>query len=133
MVKDRTRRLTALVDSFDGCYDHLIGRVLKVWVVDIAADRFHLVGHSKSYVQVLLPPEDGLLGSVVSVRIHSASRWSVKGQVIDWIFPKKQQSSKEVFFEKKEEIKTQNSIFHWLLVSLLILVLATGLMILTDL
>lgn len=33
-------------------------------------------------VQVLLPPAEGLLGSVVSARILSASRWSVMGEVV---------------------------------------------------
>lgn len=95
IVKQRTRRLTTLVESFDDGYDALVGEEMKVWVMDTAADGKHLVGHSKSYTQILLPFQEDLLGSVVKARITSASRWSVKAEVTEWIFnPNKKTTSK---------------------------------------
>ena len=59
-VKARSRQLTQVVDSFTGCYQHLVGTVQRLTVVDIAADGVSLVGHSKSYCQVrLLAPDRG--------------------------------------------------------------------------
>ena len=52
MVKARSRQLTQVVDSFTDCYQHLVGTVQRVTVVDTAADGVSLVGHSKSYCQV---------------------------------------------------------------------------------
>lgn len=40
--------------SFADCYQHLVGSVQRVTVVDTAADGTSLVGHTKSYCQVLL-------------------------------------------------------------------------------
>lgn len=37
--------------------------------------------------QVLLEPEENLMGSVVDVQIVSASRWSVKAKILSWLFP----------------------------------------------
>ena len=36
------------------------------------------VGHTKSYVQVLLPEVEGLLGSNVEVKFTTVNRWSLK-------------------------------------------------------
>lgn len=52
VVKARSRQLTKVVDSFDDCYDALVGSVQRVTVVDIAADGTSLVGHTSSYAQV---------------------------------------------------------------------------------
>lgn len=41
------------------------------------------VGHTKSYVQVLLPEVESLLGSNVEVKVTSVSRWSVMGEVVN--------------------------------------------------
>lgn len=47
--------------------------------------------------QVLLAPEPGLLGSVVDARIVSASRWSVMGEIISWVFPSKESLRQESY------------------------------------
>lgn len=52
MVKERSRKLSALVDGFQGVYGHLIGQTVRVVIVETAADGHHLVGHTKSYAQV---------------------------------------------------------------------------------
>lgn len=80
-VKNRSRQLTSLFESFTP-YEKLEGRVERVWVTDTASDGIHLVGHTKSYVQVLLPDTMGLLGSSVDVKVTSVGRWSVMGEVL---------------------------------------------------
>lgn len=102
IVKQRTRALTSLVESFGDCYQHLVGQEFTVWVMDTAADGHHLVGHSKSYTQVLLPPQEGLLGSVVKAKVTTASRWCVKGEITEWIFnPHKEQPPSDTQTEKQ--------------------------------
>ena len=91
VVKARSREITIEVDSWRNAYDHLVGTIQQCCVVDIAADKTSLVGHTKTYAQVLLQPEalDGsgnLMGCVVKVKIISASRWSVKGEVLEVVY-----------------------------------------------
>ncbi|GMH45846.1 hypothetical protein BSKO_13809 [Bryopsis sp. KO-2023] len=86
VVKQRSRKISALVDGFDKIYDEMVGTIVRVCVVDTAADRRSLVGHTKNYTQVLLEPEADLMGSVVDVKITSASRWSVKAEVVKRVF-----------------------------------------------
>ena len=137
-VKQRTRALTSVVESFTDGYEHLIGREKTVWVMDTAADRHHLVGHTKSYTQVLLPPQEVLLGSVVKVRITSASRWSVKGEVIDWIFDPRGIShvpppaadppaTQDVISESYWDVYSP-----WILLTLLMVVLSMSIKVLLD-
>ncbi|PRW56296.1 threonylcarbamoyladenosine tRNA methylthiotransferase [Chlorella sorokiniana] len=86
--KQRSREVTAAVEAWGAdVYQHLVGCVERCCVVDTAADGMHLVAHNKTYAQVLVPAQapDGsgsLLGCVVEARILSASRWSVKGEVL---------------------------------------------------
>lgn len=80
-VKKRSRELTALFESFNP-YSGMEGKVERVWVTDVASDGVHLVGHTKSYVQVLLPDEPGLTGSSVDAKITTVQRWSVMGEVM---------------------------------------------------
>lgn len=80
-VKKRSRKLTMLFESFSP-YKDMEGMICRVWVTDIAADGIHLVGHTKSYVQVLLSTAEDLLGSCVNVRVISTGRWSVVGEVV---------------------------------------------------
>ena len=91
VVKNRSREITAEVDSWTSSYDFLKDRVVTCTVVDTAADKVSLVGHSKSYAQVLLDPmaPDGsgsILGCVVEAKVTSVSRWSVRGNVLRVIF-----------------------------------------------
>jgi hypothetical protein len=45
-------QVSALVEEWQSCYSSLVGTAVKVCVVDVASDGFHLVGHTPSYVQV---------------------------------------------------------------------------------
>lgn len=85
-VKARSRELTKIVDSFTTCYDFLIGTRQHVTIVDSAADGHHLVGHTGTYCQVLIPPKVGLLGSTAEVAITKSSRWSVHGELCTTIY-----------------------------------------------
>eukprot|EP00246_Nothoceros_aenigmaticus_P001927 TRINITY_DN1260_c0_g1_i9.p2 TRINITY_DN1260_c0_g1~~TRINITY_DN1260_c0_g1_i9.p2 ORF type:complete len:329 (-),score=30.81 TRINITY_DN1260_c0_g1_i9:787-1773(-) len=81
-VKRRSRELTLLVESFSPLAG-LEDQIKKVWVTDHAADGSHLVAHTKSYVQVLLPNAEGLLGKTCDAKIISVGRWSACGEVVD--------------------------------------------------
>jgi len=87
VVKMRTREISKEIDSWTDVYQGLVGKTLRCMVVDQAADKVSLVGHSKSYAQILLAPEapDGsgnILGCVVEAHITWAGRWSCKGTVV---------------------------------------------------
>jgi len=91
VVKARSREISLEVDSWTDAYTNLVGTIHRCCVVDTAADGVSLVGHNKTYAQVLLPAEapDGsgnLMGCVVEAKIISASRWSVKGQVLKVLY-----------------------------------------------
>ena len=80
-VKSRTRELSALFESFQDSYKHLVGTTQRVWITgEMAKDRVHLVGHTKGYVQVLLPYDEKVIGKNTMVRITSHTRYSVMGE-----------------------------------------------------
>jgi threonylcarbamoyladenosine tRNA methylthiotransferase CDKAL1 len=82
VVKNRTRLLTSLFESMD-CYSHMIGTTQRVWLTgERAKDDEHLVGHTKNYVQVLLPYDERYIGRSVNVRVDSCTRFSVSGSYI---------------------------------------------------
>eukprot|EP01018_Ginkgo_biloba_P012060 Gb_19405 [translate_table: standard] len=80
-VKKRSRELTTIFESFRP-YTGMEGRIERVWITDSASDGIHLVGHTKSYVQVLLMALDSMLGTSVDVKIASVGRWSVFGDIV---------------------------------------------------
>ncbi|CAI0396636.1 unnamed protein product [Linum tenue] len=82
IVKKRSRELTAVFEAFTP-YNGMEGRIERVWITEIATDRVHLVGHTKSYVQVLIVAPQTMLGSSAMVKITSVGRWSVFGEVIE--------------------------------------------------
>ena len=85
-VKRRSRELTAYIESYRP-HDHLVGTEQRVWVTDVAKDGTSLVGHTKSYAQVLLPGgaenREKLMGRSAVVRVVSAARWHVVGEVLE--------------------------------------------------
>ncbi|GLJ54906.1 hypothetical protein SUGI_1178870 [Cryptomeria japonica] len=80
-VKRRSRELTTIFESFMP-YTGMEGRIERIWITDTAADGIHLVGHTKSYVQVLVMAPDSMLGTSVDVKIASVGRWSVFGNIV---------------------------------------------------
>ncbi|KAG7669451.1 hypothetical protein Ndes2437B_g05623 [Nannochloris sp. 'desiccata'] len=111
VVKARSREISLEVDSWTDSYTNLVGAVHRCCIVDTAADGVSLVGHNKTYAQVLLPAEapDGsgnLMGCVVEAKIISASRWSVKGDVLKVLY----RPSTAVLEEEGGEINKDNEI-----------------------
>ncbi|EDV55626.1 threonylcarbamoyladenosine tRNA methylthiotransferase [Drosophila erecta] len=82
LVKKRTKRLTDLFYSYEP-YAKRVGEIYTVLVTEVSHDKLHYVGHNKSYEQVLLPMRDNLLGTRVHVRITSASKFSMVGEILD--------------------------------------------------
>eukprot|EP01006_Ploeotia_vitrea_P013386 TRINITY_DN35065_c0_g1_i1.p1 TRINITY_DN35065_c0_g1~~TRINITY_DN35065_c0_g1_i1.p1 ORF type:complete len:545 (+),score=55.37 TRINITY_DN35065_c0_g1_i1:45-1679(+) len=143
--KDRSRRLTTFFESYT-CYDHMVGTVQRVWITEHAHDGFHLVGHTKNYVQVLVKPDEGEIGHDGMFEIVEASRWSVKGKRVktETEVAGKQEKQKEAqwFSEGKQakhqkavetptiptepaqQKKTWNQLFVWAFLLLLSVVLA---------
>ena len=99
-VKRRSRELTAYVESYSP-HAHLLNTTQRVWVTDVAKDGVSLVGHTKSYEQVLLRPgvEDEnaktktsrkellarhpLMGRSATVRITEVARWHAVGEILE--------------------------------------------------
>ncbi len=85
-VKNRSRELTKLTESYFP-WTKLEGQKMKVWITDIAADGVSLVGHTKSYSQILLPGgEENVekyMGTSAHVKVLSSSRWSCKAEIIE--------------------------------------------------
>eukprot|EP00850_Spirogloea_muscicola_P004552 SM000019S05096 [mRNA] locus=s19:890270:893256:+ [translate_table: standard] len=79
VVKQRSRQLTAAFEAFTP-YAGMEGAEERVWVTDTASDGNKLVGHTKSYVQVLLPAGAAPLGSSLRIRVVAVGRWSVVGE-----------------------------------------------------
>lgn len=83
IVKARSREVSALVDSFVEAYAPLEGTVHLVSIVEKAADKVHLVGHTRSYAQILIAGPHALIGTMVYVRVTKATRWSAFGDLLD--------------------------------------------------
>ena len=85
-VKRRSRELTKYIESYRP-HEHLVGTTQRVWVTDVAKDKVSLVGHTKSYVQVLLPGGEEnrkrLMGKSAEVKIATAHRWYVTGELLE--------------------------------------------------
>ncbi|XP_055688320.1 threonylcarbamoyladenosine tRNA methylthiotransferase [Lutzomyia longipalpis] len=82
LVKTRTKRLTELFSSYEP-YQERIGLTQRVLVTEISHDRRFYVAHNKSYEQVLLPMKENLLGKSVTVRIISATKFSMQAEILD--------------------------------------------------
>uniref|UniRef100_A0A023F4W3 tRNA-t(6)A37 methylthiotransferase n=2 Tax=Triatoma infestans TaxID=30076 RepID=A0A023F4W3_TRIIF len=82
-VKKRTKRLTELFHSYEP-FGHLVGRTFNVLVTEEAHDKKHYVGHNKAYQQVLVPNDPKLMGKQVKVKIISATKYSMEGQVLNF-------------------------------------------------
>jgi hypothetical protein len=63
--------------SFKEITEYLLEKRFMLYIIFLVVRQ---VGHTKAYVQVLLPASKVLLGSNCDVKIHSAGRWSVMGE-----------------------------------------------------
>jgi threonylcarbamoyladenosine tRNA methylthiotransferase CDKAL1 len=81
-VKDRSRRLSALTQTFRP-YDGLVGAVVACAAhAEVADGGARLVCHTKTYAKVLVPFDRSLVGARFEVRIAAAHRWHVDGVVL---------------------------------------------------
>ena len=81
VVKERTREVSALFASYS-TNASLVGTEHEVLVTEIASDGIHLVGHTKGYVQVLLPHTVEHMGCMLRVRIFEAAKFYTRGEVL---------------------------------------------------
>ncbi|RLN75311.1 hypothetical protein BBJ28_00023936, partial [Nothophytophthora sp. Chile5] len=64
-------------------YTHLVGGTQKAWVnTEVSDDKKYTVAHTKNYTKVLLPRDDSLIGCSVELRVLSAARFHITGEVI---------------------------------------------------
>jgi len=82
VVKERTREISGLFRSYQP-YAGLRGRELQVLVTELSSDKAHLVGHSKGYVQVLLPLRPELMGCTLRVRVTETAKFHVRAEVLE--------------------------------------------------
>lgn len=80
-IKKRTKRLSELFKSYEP-FTHKLGNIEKILITEIAHDKVSLVGHNKFYEQVLIPPEDGLMGKMVTVEIIKTGKFYMLGKRI---------------------------------------------------
>ncbi|HIH24568.1 TPA: hypothetical protein HA251_06040 [Candidatus Woesearchaeota archaeon] len=80
-VKRRSRIITGLFRS-QRPYDALIGAQCDVWVTSLSDDGLWCLGHTKSYVPVLLAKDDSLVGACVRVRVVRAGKHFVEGKLL---------------------------------------------------
>merc|ERR1740130_2020015 len=81
VVKRRSTEMTTLFDSY-GTYEHLVGRVEKVWFSETNTKHRQTIGHTKGYAKVVIPQQDELLGRSAIVRLGRASKWHIEGELV---------------------------------------------------
>ncbi|KAH9636425.1 hypothetical protein HF086_013479 [Spodoptera exigua] len=81
-VKKRTKKLSELFRSYEP-YGHKVGEIQEVLVTDISHDKNYFVAHNEYYEQVLVPKEEKYMGKMLTVKITSATKFSMMGEPID--------------------------------------------------
>jgi len=81
VVKDRSRRLTKMFESFDP-YIQYVGRRERVWFCTEVSEDGRSVGHTKAYVKVLVPLDANLPGTNALVDITVRQRFHVEGALV---------------------------------------------------
>lgn len=85
-VKSRTKKLTELFYTYEP-YNKKIGELQEVLVTEVSHDKKHYVGHNKFYEQVLLPKDEKFMGKLVTVKIVSATKFSMMGEPLSQVMP----------------------------------------------
>ncbi|XP_052741750.1 threonylcarbamoyladenosine tRNA methylthiotransferase [Bicyclus anynana] len=81
-VKKRTKELSEFFRSYEP-YSHRVGETQQVLVTDVSHDKNYYVSHNEFYEQVLVPKVEGYMGKMLTVKITSATKFSMMGQPID--------------------------------------------------
>lgn len=86
-VKRRSTETAKLFKSYPN-YNHLKNTIQRVWIHDTkdegrGPDENVMVGHTKSYVKVLIKRERELVGKRAIVKITDIHKWHVYGEIIE--------------------------------------------------
>ena len=84
-VHKRSRNLAELFKSYPN-YDYLLNTEQRVWLHEDKEEpknKDMYVGHTKSYVKVLVPKEKDILGKEILVKVTKVFKWHVVGEIID--------------------------------------------------
>jgi len=81
-VKERTRRVSAIFQSYFP-YEHQLGERQSILITEQAKDKLHFVGHNKSYDQVLILGDHGLMGKMVEVEIYETGKHFLKANLVN--------------------------------------------------
>ena len=75
-------RATEIAESVRARVRPQVGTEQDVLVTELASDGEHLVGHTKAYVQVLLPHAPRHMGCTLAVRVTEAAKFYVRADVL---------------------------------------------------
>ena len=81
IVKQRTKQASDIFQS-QFPYSHKLGRLERVLITEMATDEKHLVGHNKSYDQVILPFVKEHMGQTVTVQITETGKHFMRGKIM---------------------------------------------------
>jgi len=86
-VKRRSTETAKLFKSYSN-YDNLKNTIQRVWIHDTKdegrnPDENVMVGHTKSYVKVLIKRDQELVGKRAIVKITEVHKWHVYGEIIE--------------------------------------------------
>lgn len=86
--KTRSREITKFFLSYQPYHKIMPpGTVCTAWVCsEVASDGKHSVAHTKSYVKVIFPRNDELIGGKVELKIVSCSKFHVEGELVRVFF-----------------------------------------------
>ena len=81
-VKRRSTAVTNLFHSYT-CFDKHKNTVQKVYLRDFkeGKDQGTMIGHTKTYLKVILPRDESLIGGSVWARITGTHKWHVDGVI----------------------------------------------------
>jgi len=84
IVKSRSKKVTVLFDSYLP-YTHLLGKSVPCWICEeVSKDGMQTIGHTESYVKVVITPrDDSLIGTKVNVKITDIQKFHCAAQVIN--------------------------------------------------
>lgn len=82
VVKDRTRRLTKLFESYFP-YEGRGEQLYKVLVTEESRDKKFFVGHNQFYEQILIPKDKDIMGQLVTVKIETVAKYYMIGRLIE--------------------------------------------------
>lgn len=81
IVKERSSECSKWFKS-QNPYQYFLGKVEMVWIGSETSEEY-MVGHTKSYIKVLLPLNESLRGKRVAAKIIQIARFHVVGEIVD--------------------------------------------------